>query len=251
MNWIHPTSELYPGLRQLWQGAFDDSDAFLDHFWRTGFTPERCLCAEEKGIVCAALYWFDCLCGDKKLAYLYAVATKISHRGQGLCRQLTDKTLTVLRGRGYAGAVLCPENDGLFAMYRKMGFCHTLTLRKFSADSGNAPVALQPLDAHAYARLRRAYLPKRSVVQEGENLAFLAGFANFYAGEGFLLAARKEEGTLFAMELLGDAALAPGILAALNAAKGSFRTPGSEKPFALYAPLEDDFAPGYFGLAFD
>lgn len=251
MNWIHPTSDLYPDLRQLWQEAFRDSDAFLDHFWRTGFSPERCLCAEEEGTVCSALYWFDCFCDDKKLAYLYAVATKKSHRGQGLCRQLMAKTLAVLKDRGYAGALLCPENDGLFAMYRKMGFCHTLFHREFTAQPGDAPVALRQLTAETYGRLRREYLPSGGVVQEGESLAFLADFAAFFAGDGFLLAARKEDGRLFGMELLGDASFAPGILAAMNVSEGSFRIPEKEKPFALYAPLKEGVTPNYFGLAFD
>ena len=251
MNWIHPTSDLYPGLRLLWQEAFRDSDAFLDHFWRTGFASERCLCAEKEGAVCAALYWFDCFCDGKKLAYLYAVATKKSHRGQGLCRQLMAKTLTVLKGRGYAGALLCPENEGLFAMYRKMGFCGQLSIREFTVLSGETSVALRSVDSAEYARLRREYLPAGGVVQDGESLAFLEGFASFYAGTGFLLAARQEDDRLFAMELLGDTAFAPGILTALNAAQGNFRTPGDEKPFALYAPLNDPLTPDYFGLAFD
>ena len=64
-----------PQLRQLWQEAFGDSDAFLDSFFSLSFAPERCRCVTEENHVTAALYWFDCSCHGGKMAYLYAVAT--------------------------------------------------------------------------------------------------------------------------------------------------------------------------------
>ena len=70
----HPAFEQVPGLRQLWQEAFGDSDAFLDGFFDTGFSPRRCLCVTD-GEPVAAVYWFDCRFAGEKLAYLYA-----SHR---------------------------------------------------------------------------------------------------------------------------------------------------------------------------
>ena len=250
MNCLHPTPEQTFGLRQLWQEAFGDSDAFLDHFWRTGFSPSRCLCIGEGNAVYAALYWFDCSLEQRKIAYLYAVATGKSHRGQGLCRQLMDATLAHLQKTGYSGAILCPENEGLFAMYRKMGFSQQLSVREFTALPGETPVTLRTVDAAEFARLRRKVLPVDGVLQEGESLPFLAGFVQFYAGDGFLLTGSLEEGKLSAMEFLGDCTLAPGLLTALGAKSGDFRTPGEGTPFALYAPLDHHAAPGYLGLDF-
>ena len=66
----------FPGLTKLWQQAFGDTDAFLDSFFGTAFSPERCLCIRLEERVAAALYWFDCQWEDKRLAYLYAVATE-------------------------------------------------------------------------------------------------------------------------------------------------------------------------------
>ena len=56
-------------LRRLWQEAFGDEDAFLDTFFATAFSPERCRCAVEGDSLLGALYWFDCICGGKTLAY--------------------------------------------------------------------------------------------------------------------------------------------------------------------------------------
>ena len=83
-------------------------------------------------------------------------------------------------------------------------------------------------------------------------LDFLHTQAEFYGGEGFLLAGTVDKDLLIAQEFLGDAAAAPGILKTLGIQKGCFRTPGNEKPFAMYYPLsEGKVTPAYFGIALD
>ena len=90
------------------------------------------------------------------------------------------------------------------------------------------------------------------MIQEGEDLAFLETYAEFYAGLDFLLAAVREADKLLGLELLGNADAAPGILAALGMALGEFRTPGDTHPFAMFLALRPGAeAPGHFGLAFD
>ena len=119
--------------------------------------------------------------------------------------------------------------------------------------SGTGAAPLRPVSVQEYAKLRRRYLPTGAVVQEGENLAFLQTQAAFYAGADFILAARQKSDTLFALELLGDPAAAPGILCALHCRVGSFRTPGEELPFAMFRSLGKTGCPrpSYFAFAFD
>ena len=136
-------------------------------------------------------------------------------------------------------------------MYEKMGFTHPLTVDTFEAAAGNTPIALRSVTPEAYGAIRKRLLPLGAVVQEEHNLRFLAACAQLYAGERCLLAANVEGGVLTAMEFLGDRTAAPGILAALGAKTGSFRTPGQERIFALYRPITDDPMPSYFALAFD
>ena len=87
-----PQSSHIPALRQLWKQAFGDPDAFLDGFFETGFSPDRCRCIMLDQQILAALYWFDCTWNGKKIAYLYAVATDLQYRGNGLCRALMENT---------------------------------------------------------------------------------------------------------------------------------------------------------------
>ena len=87
-------------------------------------------------------------------------------------------------------------------------------------------------------------------MQEDAALALLEATSAFYAGDGFVLTASAENGTAHIQELLGHADPA-GVVAALDAATGTVRTPGKSTPFAMYYPFTDDPAPAYFGLALD
>lgn len=247
----HPSREDTPALRQLWKLAFGDSDEFLDIFFTTAFSPSRCRCLRLEWEIAAVLYWFDCSCGDQKIAYLYAVATHPDHRGKGLCRELMENTQRHLKETGCHGVILVPQDEGLFRMYGKMGYRVCSCIREFSCTPGN-PIALQAVPTEEYAAARRDFLPTGGVIQEGENLTFLAAQANFYRGHDVLLASRWENGKLFVLELLGNSQAASGILGALGGKEGTFRTPGEDNPFAMFLPLQPDAAvPSYFGFAFD
>ena len=245
-----PKTEEIPGLRQLWKEAFGDSDAFLDLFFQNGFHPNRCRCITDRGAVVAALYWFDCSFADRKIAYLYAVATARSHQGQGLCRKLMADTHELLKSKGYAGAILVPGEKSLFRFYGAMGYEAIACVETYHCPPGETPSPVTILSPDAYATLRRRLLPANAVLQEGDNLRFLSQICTLYGGDGWVMAASTPGETLTAMEFLGDTAQIPGILATLGATEGNFRTPGNEA-FAMYLPFDGSEKPAYFGLAFD
>lgn len=248
MNIDYPLQEQTDSLRQLWKEAFGDSDAFLDEFFTRGFAPDRCRCVTLDDEVVAALYWFDCRLDGRPLAYLYAVATAKSHRGKGLCRNLVENTNAHLKELGYSGVLLVPA-EGLDELYAKVGYVPCTRIREFSCSATTEQAPLRELDAVEFAQLRRQYLPVGGVEQP--DMEFFHVLARFYAGEDFLVAVSREEKAFFAPELLGNADAAPKILAALGANTGTFRTPGQDKPFAMYHSLTEATMPGYFGLAFD
>ena len=55
-----PKLECVPALRALWREAFGDGDEFLDTFFDTAFSKERCRVAIDGERTVGALYWFDC-----------------------------------------------------------------------------------------------------------------------------------------------------------------------------------------------
>lgn len=253
MNIDKPNPTQNPALRHLWKEAFGDTDAFLDTFFSTAFSEERCRLVTIEEDVAAALYWFDCLYMNRSVAYVYAVATAKAYRGQGICHKLMADTISHLKKLGYMGVLLVPGSKALFSFYESMGFQTCSSVKKTDCDAACDGIDLERIDISTYQKLRRQYLPTGGVIQEKENLTFFQTMSNFYAGPDFLLAAYIQGNTLCGTELLGNAAAAPNIVKALDCKKGSFRTPGEGTAFAMYLSLNPDSlpAPTYFGLAFD
>lgn len=251
MRFDHPTPDRVGVLRMLWKQAFGDEDAFLDAFFSTGFSPERCRCALEGERLAAALYWLDCELEGRKIAYVYAVATDRAYRGRGICHGLMADAHGLLEARGYSGAVLVPGDPTLWSFYETMGYRPCTQIRTIYAHAGQELAALRPIRPDEYARLRRERLPQGGVIQEGAALAFLATQAAFYAGDDLLLVARREAEELFALELLGDTAPIGGIVTALGAQRGRFRCPGAGERSTMYRSFDGSPAPNYFAFAFD
>ena len=253
MNIKAPASSNIPALRKLWKEAFSDSDEFLNLFFSTAFEPNRCRCLMIENNLIAALYWFNCSYGDKPIAYLYAVATASSHRGHGFCHKLLEDTHQYLKKLGYEGVILVPGTNQLFEFYQGMGYQTCCYRSEFQCQSVSGNIDIRRIEQYEYATLRRQLLPQGSVIQEKENLDFLETQAIFYAGDDFLLAAHGEADVLCGIELLGNLSVAPKLLHALGYSQGTFRTSGSEIPFAMFFSLGNSFLtpPSYFGFAFD
>lgn len=248
----YPSPDLIPALRGLWKEAFGDSDAFLDSFFTIAYAPDRCRCVVAEGGVEAALYWFDVFCRGQKFAYIYAVATASAARGKGLCRALMADTAALLKNSGYHGALLVPQDQGLQAMYGKMGYLPAASIDEFFCAAEDASLSLREITPGEYAALRPAALPEGGVELDGTDLAFLAAHARFYTGENLLAAVSREEEHLRVLEYLGSRAGAPALIAALGRTEATIRTPGSSIPFAMYLPLTADCKkPNYFAFCFD
>lgn len=245
MNIKHPAPGDIPTLRRLWKEAFGDPDRFLDGFFRTGFSADRCRCTED---VSAALYWFDCTWMEKKLAYIYAVATKASHRGRGLCRALMEDTHRHLQALGYAGTILVPGDEGLFRLYEKLGYVSCCPRQTVTVAAGETAIPVTPVSADAYAALRKKQLPPNAIWQEDPTLPFLGTFSGFYTGHHFAFSGAVEGSTLYVQEFIGDMEQAPGIIAGFHCTSGKFPVSGGA-PYAMYRSLDGDASlPQYFGI---
>ena len=250
----YPTQQLSCQLRSLWKTAFGDDDVFLDHFFSTGFSRDRCRCVvNEEGKLMSALYWLDAEYEGNTFAYLYAIATDPQFRRRGILKYLLADTYTVLKNRGYAGAMLLPGDEDLRKMYASMGFQNCTTINTLISASQPVTVLIHPVDREEYGKLRLKYLPINGAIQAGPSLAFLETQCKFYSGTGFVMCARpKSPEVQEALEFLGDTEVIPGVLCALGYAMGTFRTPGDALPFAMGFPIQKDVPfPGYLGFAFD
>ena len=245
-----PRREETAALRGLWREAFGESAEFLDLFFRAAYDPERCLVAMEGDNLAAMLYWFDCEFRDRRAAYLYGIATAEPFRGRGLATALMEQTHRHLENLGYGLAILVPAGESLFRFYGARGY-RTVGYLKETVVSAGEPIAYQELGAAEYARLRRSLLPQNPVIQEGENLALLAGYGRFFAGDGWCAVYTPGEHPVLA-EFLGETNSAAGLIGALGLEQAVVRGPGGDKPFAMARALTEPIPQRlYFAFAFD
>lgn len=238
-------------LRNVWKEAFCDTDEFLDIFFSTAFSEKRSLCAVENGEVIGMMYWFGCECDACPVAYIYAVATKKSYRGKGICHAMMEKAHKILQQQGYVCAVLVPGDESLFDFYGSMGYVTCSGIKKYHVNAEKTDVDITKIETDEYTKLRRKYLPPYGVIQENENISFLSSQFDLYKGTDFVMACRKDKNTLYCDEVLGNIDKLRGIVHSLGCKDGYFKTSG-DTPFAMYYKLsENSVMPTYFGLAFD
>lgn len=238
----------------LWKEAFGDGDEFLSIFKKEAYSPKRCACILKDGEPVSALYWLDCEYEGERVAYLYAIATKKSERGKGLCKRLMRAVHSHLFRLGYGACLLVPSSEELFSFYSSLGYESLPLIDEFESASNGVPTEMREISADEFIKLRRSFLPRRAVLQEGACINFLKNLAKFYTGPSFLLTARREGDILLGLELLGDKSCASGILAALGFNSGVFRAPGHSRKFAMLLRSEKFTglpAPEYFAFAFD
>ena len=248
MNIDQPARSQYPELKSLWQQAFGDTPGFIEGFFQTGFSPERCRCITLNHQVASALYWFDCSLNGEKWAYIYAVATDTAHRGKGLCAALMEDTHRHLREVGYYGAVLVPAEDHLWRYYGKFGYLPFGSIASTTIAAGE-PVRVEEISPDVYCELRQQYLPENPLDQRSA-YPFYSTWGKFYRSQNCCFAGAKDEDTLYIQEFLGDPSPLPGIVDALNCKTGNVRLSGGDAPCGMYLSF-CAAVPGYLGFALD
>lgn len=192
----HPAPEDKEGLIALWVEAFDEPREAAETFFETAFSPERSLVCREEETVAAGLYWFDCLWEGRKVAYIYAVGTRISHRGKGLCHALMEKTHEILKSRGYHGAILVPAEESLFDFYGKLGYVACcpggIPGEKLTAQMAQE-MGLSPISMEEYLEKQKTLLPENAVLHTATAYEYLKHFGEFYSFDGGILCKLDED----------------------------------------------------------
>lgn len=241
----NPSPRHIPALRRIWQQAFGDCNEFLDAFFETGFSYDRCRCIFSEGEPVAAVYLFECQWQEKKIGYLFALAVEKSHQKQGLSRLLLSDTHAWLQQRGFSGVIMEPASESLTVYYQRLGYRPFGGRTEQEFHAGELPTAAVQLGDLNYEQTRNRLLPSNAVRQEGEFTKMLHTQADFYGCEDFAAAVSHDRSRIF--EFLGDIQHIPRLLAQLNIQKATVRLPGGE-PTAVYLSFSGKDIPGYFGL---
>ena len=157
-----------PGIAALWNEAFGDSLEAVSRFFEA-FPDCISFVAREQGQVVSMVHALPQTLraeADLPAAYLYAVATLQSHRGQGLCRGLMAFAEAYWKKQGFACAVLTPGEPSLFDFYRALGYGPAFARRRTAFSGGT------PIPASDYLALREQLLPGPHMVYDLRTLTY-------------------------------------------------------------------------------
>lgn len=249
----NPSADLLPSLKELWKEAFGDTDEFIECFFSRGFSPERSLVATDNETLLGALYWLDMECDGKKIAYVYGVATAKAFRSKGIGSRLMNEAKDYLKAHGYALIALVPATSEVFRFYEGLGYKTFAYVDENIFSASDKKVNVRKAEAAEYLEERKKYCKTGYLAPVGESLDFLEAVVDFYVGDDFVASLRRDQKDFFAVEFLGNLDEIPNFINSLGYPKGTVRTDGRDKAFAMCLPLEDSkkLSVSYLGFAFD
>ena len=130
---LHLTAEQRE-MRKMWHEIFGDEIHEIDSFL-INHSDSIPLIYKENSEVVSMLYIVPLEVVCKKVAYIYAVATKPEYRGRGIASNLLTKALRVIRASGRFDTVaLIPSSTESKRLYARLGFEDTQMPMEFPAN---------------------------------------------------------------------------------------------------------------------
>ena len=129
-NSSHPLPSDTAGIKTLWQTTFQDSDEFVDFFFKRVYSSENTLVVKKNGTIVSALQMipYEIKVADDIIpsAYICGVCTLPSERGKGLMKSLMYEAFEYMRQKGYGITTLIPAHPWLFDFYKNFGYEHPI-----------------------------------------------------------------------------------------------------------------------------
>ncbi|MFI3328235.1 MAG: GNAT family N-acetyltransferase [Rikenellaceae bacterium] len=124
--------------KRLWKEVFKDDDIFIDEFMMHHYSNSNMLrVTDNENRYVSMLHIVDFACeGVGKVAYIYGVATKESHRGKGYATKLMTAVMEKIKSKSYDAAMLIPaaNEPHLKEFYAKFGLkLHPSTTLSFQS----------------------------------------------------------------------------------------------------------------------
>lgn len=228
MRFVTATTADIPALSRLWKQAFGDTDAEITRFFQDAFPHALGFAAKDGDSLAAMCFalpqqlaWRDTV---YPAAYLYAVATDLSYRKQGICKELLAFAEQTLQAQGYACVLLVPADENLAHMYEKFGYHGEFSCSAHAASLPPAAHSAQSIDTAAYAGLRETLLWDIPHVRYAKHwLDYEAHDARFYAlscgsASGCAAVRHLQDGSVQIDEYLPDTRFLPALANVLGTA---------------------------------
>ncbi len=127
---LHLTEEQRE-MREMWHDIFEDEMAEIDSFF-VRHIDAMPLIHKENGEAVSMLHIVPLQMWGKRVAYIYAVATKPEYRGRGVATKLLKEALRRIDASGdFDVAALIPSSFDSKRLYEKVGFVDTRSAMTF------------------------------------------------------------------------------------------------------------------------
>lgn len=119
-------------LKQIWKVCFEDSDHYIDFYFKHCFQLSRTLVCEEDGMLVGMMTVLPSLLYTKtsiiKGGYIYAVATLPEYRGRGIMSKLEEAAKKFVAEQNGSFLTLVPAKKSLFTVYEGLGYEYRYSL---------------------------------------------------------------------------------------------------------------------------
>lgn len=133
-------------VKQLWRLCFDDSEAFIDLYFRLRYTDDVNMMVRHEGGLIAALqmlpYTLTFLYDEFEAAYISGACTHPDFRGKGIMGALLNDSFKAMAARHIPLSFLIPADEGLYEYYARFGYIsaffrqmHTVHLLELPAQN--------------------------------------------------------------------------------------------------------------------
>ena len=250
-----------PAMKALWKKTFNDSDEYLEAFFRHLPDTGTGVVALKDGVLAGAAYALTCQalkgCGadEPVIGYVYAVAVEESLRGQGIGTALVEKVIEEAKKR--AASVICtlPASEELYSFYERFGLTHSIFRKSIEVPAEDREMTM-PLNSTEYMLFRRSMLPEKAVRLymsepgfELERELCEAYSGGLYASMSGIAAAYVEDGVcriheLIAHDEIAARDVAASVAHALGAEKCVFHLPCREGEGERYVLSDTELPDG-------
>lgn len=131
---VYADDILKSSVMQMWKVCFDDSDDFIDLYFRTKYRNENTLVKIVDGMVVASLQMlpYEMTFGDNRIstAYISGACTLPEKRQKGYMKELLSVAFVEMKKRKILLSTLIPQDNELSSFYKKMGYTEMFDIRK-------------------------------------------------------------------------------------------------------------------------
>jgi len=163
-------------LKTIWKSVFNDTDFFIDLYFKHNFNPANTLIFRDKGQIVSMLFMrpYEFRFWNETILcyYLSGLATLPEFRNQHIMCQLINASVTIMKERNIPLAVLIPANEKIYDFYKKFDF-----VQVFEKDNEQIPIE-RIIDNNS--SLRESFVEFDSIFRE-KDFCIQKDFTDFQA----------------------------------------------------------------------